>query len=278
VPQLIEARRYSVLVCDIDGTLVGENKEVAPGVVGAIHAAQHRGVRVCLATGRMWESAGQFVDAIGVDPPIMLYNGGLVYDFKTDRTLWVRLLPRQQVLKILPVLRKFPQVSPLLFLNGKVYAERRTPLADLYARRNRVPIELAPEVDGAPTFEALLAADPMKMLNVGAPADLAGVSAALAAIPNLPLNLVYSQADYLEILPGGVSKGAAMPVLARALGVPLDRVVAVGDADNDITMLKAAGLGVAVEGSPPEVLAAAGWVCLRPEHEGVRVLIERLFL
>ncbi len=273
-----EARRYDVLVCDIDGTLVAGDKNIPPGVVGAVKAAQGRGVRVCLATGRMWEAARPFVHAIGADPPIILYNGGLVYDFKEDRTLWAHPLPRQHVLQLLPVLRKFAQVSPLLFINGKAYAERRTPSAELYARRNRVPLDLAPEIDGVPAFDALLTADPMKILTVGAPADLAAVSAALAAIPHLPVNQVYSQADYLEILPAGTSKGVALPVLAEAAGVPLDRVVAVGDADNDLTMLQAAGLGVAVEGSPPEVLAAAGWVCPPPEREGVRVLIERLFL
>src|SRR5207237_8036919 len=56
------------------------------------------------------------------------------------------------------------------------------------------------------------------------------------------------------------------------------RVVAVGDAMNDLTMLQTAGLGVAVEGSPPELLEAAGTTCPPPEQEGVRVLIERLFL
>ncbi len=273
-----DARRYDVLVCDIDGTLVGEDKTVPPGVVGAVKAAQECGVRICLATGRMWEAARPFVDAIGADPPIILYNGGLVYDFTADRTLWTHPLPRQQALRIVPVLRRFQRVSPLLFIGGKVYAERRTPLADLYARRNRVPYELAPAADNVPAFEALLTGDPMKFLIVGAPADLAAVSAALAAVPDFAVTQVYSQADYLEILPAGTSKGVALPVLAQAAGVPLSRVVAVGDAENDLAMLQAAGLGVAVEGSPPEVLAAAGWVCPRPEREGVRVLIERLFL
>jgi hydroxymethylpyrimidine pyrophosphatase-like HAD family hydrolase len=62
------------------------------------------------------------------------------------------------------------------------------------------------------------------------------------------------------------------------VGVPLGEIVAVGDNLNDVAMLRAAGLGVAVEGSPPEVLAVARWVCPPPEREGVREVIERLFL
>jgi hydroxymethylpyrimidine pyrophosphatase-like HAD family hydrolase len=79
-------------------------------------------------------------------------------------------------------------------------------------------------------------------------------------------------------LPPGIDKGVALHELARAVGTPLPQIVAVGDALNDLSMLQTAGLGVAVEGSPPQLLAAAGQTCPPPEQEGVRVLIERLFL
>jgi len=269
---------YALLVSDIDGTLVAENKIVPLGVRAAVKAAQARGIRVCLATGRMWEAARQFVDEVEADPPVILYNGGFVYDFKTGHTLWTHPLPRQRVMQILPVLRRFPQVSRILFIHGKAYAERRTHFVDLFARRDSLVIDAAPEISGVPEFEALLEDDPMKILIIGDPADLAVLSAALAALPGPPINQVFSQRDYLEILSGDVSKGVALPVLARAAGVPLERVVAVGDALNDLTMLQTAGLGIAVEGSPPELLAVAGWVCPPPEREGVRVVIERVFL
>jgi len=262
---------YTVLVADIDGTLVGEDKIVPPGVVRAVKAAQARGVRVCLATGRMWDAARPFVETLGANPPVILYNGALVYDFVSDRALRTRALPRAGVARILEVIRRFRQVSPLLFVHGKVFAERRTPFVDLYARRDRLTVETG-------TFEPLLTEDPVKMLIIGDPQDLEALSRALAALPAPPVNQVFSQKDYLEILPAGTNKGVALPVLAEATGVPLEQIVAVGDASNDLPMLQAAGMAVAVEGSPPEVLAAAAWVCPPPEREGVRVVIERVFL
>lgn len=268
---MAERPSYGLLVSDIDGTLVGEDKVVPPGVVAAVKAAQARGVRVCLATGRMWEAARPFVEVLGADPPVILFNGGLVYDFVSDRTLWARSLPRDIAAQILTVLPQFPQVSPLLFLRGKVFALRRTPFVDLFARRDRLPIHIAP------AFTALLTEDPMKFLIVGDRPDLEALSRALARLEEPP-NQVFSQTDYLEILPRDANKGVALSILAEAVGTPLARTVAVGDNMNDVPLLQTAGLGIAVEGAPPELLAVAAWVCPPPEQEGLRVVVERVFL
>ncbi len=263
---------YHLLITDIDGTLVPEDKVVRPGVVAAIKAAQARGVRICLATGRQPRSAHRFVEAVGADAPTIVYNGGLLYDFHAGRQLWARPLPLQDARRVLPVLRRFPETSPLVYILNNVFAERRTPFVDLYARRDALSVETTPD------FDQLVTEAPAKFLVVGNRPDLDRLSQALAALPGPPINQVFSQHDYLEILPPGINKGVALRELANAVKVPLERIVAVGDAMNDLSMLQTAGLGVAVEGSPPQLLAAAQETCPRPEQEGVRVLIERLFL
>lgn len=267
-----EPTRYRILVVDIDGTLVAEDKVVPPGVVGAIKAAQARGIRVCLATGRQPRSAKRYVDVVGADPPTIAYNGGLLYDFNAARTLWQRPLPLEDARRVLPVLQAFREGSPLLYIFNQVYAERRTPFVDLYSRRDTLRVEIVAD------FAPLLTEPPMKFLIVGDRPNLDRLSRTLAELPGPPLNQVFSQQDYLEILPPGIDKGVALRELANAVGAPLSQIVAVGDAMNDLSMLRAAGLGVAVEGSPAPLLAAAGQTCPRPEQEGVRVLIERLFL
>jgi hypothetical protein len=269
-------RRYRLLVTDVDGTLVPESKVVPPGVIDAIHRAQARGIKVCLATGRPWQATQPFVEAVGADSPVIIYNGGLIYDFAADRVLARTALPQAVARAVLPVLRRFPDTSPLLFLHGQVYAERSTPLTKLYEHRDRPLV-----IEETPSFQALLDAspdeDPLKMLIVGDPSDLKAMGDALGALP-VAVNRVFSQKDYLEILPMGNDKGRALPVLAAALGVPVGETVAVGDAHNDLAMIRTAGLGVAVETSPPDVIAAAAWTCPPPEQEGLRVVIDRMFL
>jgi Cof subfamily protein (haloacid dehalogenase superfamily) len=263
---------FQLLMLDIDGTLVPEDKVVPPGVVTAIHAAQAHGIRVCLATGRQWTSARRFVDIVQADPPVIAYNGALVYDFQSDRTLWIRRLSLEEALRVLPVLRQFPETSPLVFVHNKVFAERLTPFVELYGSRDALPVEIVPDL------AQLFTEPPMKFLIVGDPPDLERLSRALAALPGPPVNQVKSQREYLEILPPGIDKGVALRELARAIDIPLGRVVAVGDNMNDLTMIQTAGWGVAVEGGPAALLAAARETCPPPEQEGVRVLIERLFL
>jgi HAD superfamily hydrolase (TIGR01484 family) len=123
---LREPLAYELLVLDIDGTLVPEDKVVPPGVVAAIAAARARGVRVCLATGRMWTSARKYIEVVGADPPAILFNGGLLYDFSRDRVIWSHPLALEEARRILPVLLQFQETSPLVFAQGKVFAGRRT--------------------------------------------------------------------------------------------------------------------------------------------------------
>lgn len=244
------------------------------GVIEAIHRAQDRGVKVCLATGRPWQATEPFVEAVRADTPVILYNGGLIYDFAHNRVLSRTAVPQATARAVLPVLRRFSNTSPLLFLHGEVYAERITPLTRLYEHRDRPLVIL--EID---SFQRLLDEspdeDPLKMLVIGEPPDLKALDEALGTLP-MPVNRVFSQKDYLEILPQGNNKGRALPVLAQAAGVTLAETVAVGDAHNDLAMIQAAGLGVAVETSPPDVVAAAAWTCPPPEQEGLRVVIDRL--
>ena len=88
----------------------------------------------------------------------------------------------------------------------------------------------------------------------------------------------FSEPEYLEILPSGISKGTAMDAMLAALGVSAAEVVAVGDNWNDLEMIQAAGLGVAMGHAPPGVRERADYVCGTAEQEGVREVIERFLL
>jgi hydroxymethylpyrimidine pyrophosphatase-like HAD family hydrolase len=109
----------------------------------------------------------------------------------------------------------------------------------------------------------------VKALCIGHPRDLAVVRADLADALGGDARLVRTAGTYLEILPVAATKGAALTCLAAHLGVPLARVVAVGDQDNDIEMLAAVGVGLAMPHAPDEVRAVAGHVARAPEDGGL---------
>ncbi|MBI4390754.1 MAG: HAD-IIB family hydrolase, partial [candidate division NC10 bacterium] len=97
-------------------------------------------------------------------------------------------------------------------------------------------------------------------------------------LPGPPPHLVRSEPTYLEVLPPGVNKGAALAELARQLGIPLDQVVAFGDNLNDLEMVEAAGFGVAVGNAHPDVKARADLVAGTNNEGGMAAVIREVIL
>lgn len=263
--------RYRLVVADIDGTLVTRAREITPGVLAAVRTAQAEGVRVCLATGRIWPSARPYFEHLDADPPAILYNGGLVYDFRTDTVLRRTNLEYAHARAVLEILREVPEVQPHLYAGDRIYTGRINELTDRYRRKDSVQVE---EVGDLVAF---LPRDPMKILIVGARPDLERVVSRIRTIP-MPINTVFSEETYLEILPAGSSKGAALEFVAAHLGIPLADVVAVGDNLNDLEMLRTAGLGVAMGNAPEALKAAAAVVTRTNDEEGLRDVIEQFIL
>lgn len=264
---------YRLVVADLDGTLRSRVLGVTPGTRAAIAAAQACGVRVCVATGRMWTSAAPWVRLLAADSPVILLNGGQVLDFATNRVLYERRLPREVAHEALAVLRRESGGQIHLYLDGRVYVERPDPLSDAYAADDGVSYEVVP------AFEPLLAsgASPHKMLVIGSPEGMEALGRAVRE-SGVPVHAVRSEPQYLEILPAGVSKGAALHAMLDALEVPPPAVVAVGDNWNDLEMIEAAGLGVAMGHAPAGVRARADHVCGTSEEDGFREVIERFVL
>lgn len=263
--------KYRLVVADLDGTVRSRTLGITESVRRAVAEARARGVRVCVATGRMWGSAEPWVTALGADPPVILYNGGQVFDFAANRILFDRRLPREVARAVLGILRREPAVQVHLYLSDRVYVERPDPRTDTYAADDGVSYEVVP------AFEPLLVEDPHKILAIGAPERVEALGHAVRAA-RVPVHAVQSEPMYLEILPEGISKGTALRAMIDALGIPAAEVVAVGDNWNDVEMLEAAGLGVAMGHAPAGVRARADHVCGTSEEEGVREVIERFVL
>src|SRR5262247_3326526 len=114
---------YRLVVADLDGTVRSRALGITPGVRRAVAAAQAKGVRVCVATGRMWPAAAPWVGALGADPPAILYNGGRVFDFETGRVLYERRLLAESARAALALIRRDGTLQPHLFVNDRVYVE-----------------------------------------------------------------------------------------------------------------------------------------------------------
>ncbi len=262
---------YRLVVTDLDGTVRSRRLGIPPGVRAAVAGAQALGVRVCVATGRMWRSAAPWVREPGADPPAILYNGGQVLDFGTARLLYDRRLSRAAAREALALVAQDPEVQPHLYLNDRVYVSRPHPLTDAYAADDGLTYDIVPDLP------SLLFDDPHKLLVIGSPERVEALGRRILAA-GLPVHAVPAEPIYLEILPPGISKGTALREMIGALGVPAAEVIAIGDNWNDVEMLEAAGLGVAMSHAPEGVRAGADHVCGGPDEEGVREVLGRFVL
>lgn len=263
--------KIKLMAVDVDGTLLTSDGRLTPGVLDAVRAAQRCGVRVCLATGRMWSSAARYVEMVGADSPVILHNGGMVYDFEHKKVLRRVTLGYDVARAVLEALHDFPQVEPHVCVDDRVHIAHSNALSAAYARREGVILH---EVGDLLAF---LPPDPMKILIVGDPDDLSEVHAVLSRLPH-PMNLVFSLPHYLEVLPAGSSKGAALRYVAELFGVPPEAILAAGDYLNDLEMIEFAGLGVAMANAPEALRRRADYVAPSNDAEGLRDVIERFIL
>jgi Cof subfamily protein (haloacid dehalogenase superfamily) len=266
-PETAAPPTFAWLVTDLDGTLVGRDLAIVARNLDALRRYRAHGGVVVIATGRNEDSARRYHRQLGLDTPMIVYNGARVLDgdgaLILDRGLgdaWPAL--RDQIIPGLPA-----DTGALAFARQKVYVVKDAfALAD-YARRDSVELLPAP-----PDL-----ADVTKVMLIGATPDVADQRARIARV-DPKLTVVSSEATYLEVLAPDATKGQALTWLAHRHGVPLSRVAAIGDNPNDIDMLAAAGLGAAVADGHPRVRANADIIAAACADGAVAYLIDRVLL
>jgi Cof subfamily protein (haloacid dehalogenase superfamily) len=259
-----------LLVCDLDGTLIDASMALDPALVAAFRAAAARGLRISIATGRMPLAVDRYREALEVRVPLIYYNGALLRDEVNGRDLLAHQLPRGILARALEVFSAAP-VHPLFFRDEQVYCLEPSPDVRSFCDDEGLRAHVVPDPG-----EFLRLGAFVKAVFIGHPSDLALMRPDLEALAGVETRCVRTADRYLELLPAAATKGGALVELAAHLGVQLDRVVAVGDQENDLEMIRAAGLGVAMPHAPDAVRAAADRVAPMPRDGGLLALFAEI--
>ncbi|MFC4908052.1 Cof-type HAD-IIB family hydrolase [Actinomadura gamaensis] len=259
------------IVTDLDGTLVGRDLRIPAANVAALRRFADAGGEVVIATGRTEESALPYHRELGLATPAILYNGARVVDLATGDVLYRRCLASASWAKLTLLLDDLPEgVHVVAFSDGRGHVRDEGAALRDYAGRDGIALARVASWGELPsdgiTKVMLVCADAALM----DPAE----RAVAATVPGV--TLVRSEATYLEVLPEGATKGAALRELAAARGVPLAEIAAIGDNPNDIDMIRVAGTGVAVGDGHPDVRAAADLVVAACADGAVADLVGRL--
>ncbi|MDI3281355.1 MAG: Cof-type HAD-IIB family hydrolase [Bacillota bacterium] len=263
----------ALIALDLDDTLLGPDLEVSERARAAIARAQGRGMRVTLATGRMFRSALPYARELGLTTPLITYNGGLIKDPLTGEVLRLRTIAAPLAREVALQARS-EGLTLNVYLDDTLYVAEINPDVEYYL--SIAQVEPHPVGD----LVALLEREspralPTKLLICATEAEVDRLLPRLQERYRGRLRITRSKPRFIEIEPAEVNKGEALAYLARHLGVERDRVMAVGDGENDLDMLLYAGISVAVRTAPPHVRAAARYLTGSAGEEGVAEAIER---
>ncbi|MEE8390026.1 MAG: Cof-type HAD-IIB family hydrolase [Anaerolineae bacterium] len=262
-----------LVALDLDGTLMDDDMVIRSARVRrAISAAQEHGVMVTLATGRMYDFALPYAHELGINAPLICYQGGLIQSPDSDVPLYRATMEPSLVRQVLEwqAQRGYHFV---LYAGDDVFLDERRHPETFY--RDMLGERLVWVDDLSSVLEQH---DPVKFLVFIEPHEANHVETELRQRFGGQMELTRSHAIIVEGNPLGVSKGDALERLAAHLEVPQAQVMAVGDQDNDTSMIAWAGVGVAMGNGSPAVKAAADWVAPPLSEEGAAVAIERFVL
>ncbi len=250
----------------MDGTLFRGDLRISQAVQSAISAAQRAGIRVVLATGRMPSAAAPFVSLLRLDGPQIYYNGALVSD-PAGETLFHLPVDSSVAQNVVAYARQ-ARMHVNAYVGDTIYVERLSPEAEFTRQLNRVdPVVVA-------DLQSFLVRAPTKMVIVRLPSVESGLVTALSKQFEGSLSVSSSVPQYCEMVNPSVDKGKALRALAERLGVPTEETAAIGDGDNDMTLLQAAGLSFAMGNGTDRLKALATRVVGTVEEDGVAEAID----
>jgi Cof subfamily protein (haloacid dehalogenase superfamily) len=261
-----------LIVTDLDDTLLRDDQTISDRSVATIRRATQRGITLAIATGRMFPSALPYARLLGLSGPILCCQGAQIADIESGGQISVTTVPQALAQDML----HFAEDKGLYiqyYSTDHYYFEKTCDQSEYYRRTAGVTgIALGRKASEALDFE------PIKMLIIADPSDIRAAYDEAVERWGGKLEIAISRSNYLEITHPEANKGAAMALLAERMGIPLEQVMAVGDALNDLPMIRRAGFGVAVANASEQVKGAADAMTGSNREDGVAQAIEQYVL
>ncbi len=259
---------FDLLVLDLDGTALTRGRRVSERDQAAVAALLEAGVQISIATGRLFGGAQWVAQLLGIHGSIAVMNGAELVDVDTGQVRSGRYIDPAQATRLRACLRAFG-LATFLFASEQIhYAEvdaQHAPYLNIWTEQLRAH----PDVFDAPAWEhdRLLAVG-----SIGTPAAVDAMADVLERELDHPLAAeafdTWHEQRFIKVRDRSEDKASALEHLARERGVRVERTVAIGDWSNDISMLRRAGLGLAMGHAPEAVKRAADRVLAADREEG----------
>jgi len=268
--------KKKIFFTDLDETLLTTEKKMTPATVEAVTRLTEKGHYLALTSGRPLVSVLEARSLLPISDRGLFYianNGGLIVNAQTKECI------REIRMKMDEVAFLFREAERAgihihAYTDDAIVSKRQTPELDFYQRTIHMPSLITGDVIGA------MAEPPFKCLAISfeGRAKIEALRDSLLPWAQDRIALICSTDRLLEMFPAQSGKGAALQHLARHLGIPVADTVSAGDQDNDISMLKAAGVGIAMCNGSERARAAADIITdTDNNHDGLVPLLNRFF-
>jgi len=272
--------KYKLVVTDMDGTLLNNEGQVPDKNKEVLEKLQNKGVHVAVATGRIYTSARIFAKYLGIKTPIIACNGAIVREIQNNEAVYASPMEKEDVLKVIDICQKH-DIYFHFYTEDTLYTERLEKSALKYSEWNRtlkeedrINLEVVNDIykfvkySDEKAFKLIILNDDVDLLS--------RIRVELDEIPGIAVSK--SRYDNLEIMNRGVEKGKAVKGLADSLGVKREEVICIGDNENDISMIKYAGMGIAMGNAEEIVKETANYITDTNDNNGVAKALEKLLL
>lgn len=273
--------KYKMICIDMDGTLLNKRKKISSVDKEAIKRAHDIGVEIVVTTGRLYNNAAYFSQILGVDSPVIAGNGAVVMDKKNNDIIYECYIPEKECNAILNIINKYKtfyqfntndsiyvnrwitNMATKIYMSKQVYDEK---LSIKYKNVESVSEWRNVFDENNGYIAKCIVATPIK-------STILKIRDELNKIPDI---VSYASGSHsLEINYKGVSKGNAVSELISKYGIKKEELICIGDNENDISMIKFAGLGVAMENAINEVKEVADYITDSNKNNGVAKVINK---
>ena len=264
--------KYKIIVLDLDGTLTNSKKEITPHTLEVLIRAQKQGIKVVLASGRPTYGIVPLAEKLQLskyEGYILAYNGGEIINWKTGELMYKNLLDHD----VLPYLYKCAKDNnfAIVTYDGE-YVLTEHPDDEYVLKEAILNVMKIKKVDN---FLEAVKHPIAKCLIVGEPTRLAELEKEMYEHLKDCMGVFRSEPYFLELVPKGIDKAQSLAVLLKELGMTKDEMIAIGDGFNDLSMIKFAGMGVAMGNAQQIVKDNADFITLTNEEDGAAYAIEK---
>lgn len=272
---------YKLICLDMDGTLLNDKKKISDRNKETIKKAHDKGIKVAISTGRVFASAHYYSELLGIKAPIIASNGAYIREKDRDEVIYESCLERETCEKILKVMEKY---NFLKYFNtcNEIIADKPFPKANIYRIMNEelpdyMKVNLKVVEDLHEILNQEYESRIIKFISISE--DYEKLNKAKKEVEEIGgLEVVRSSLNNFEVMNKGCSKGRAVEILAEFYNIKKEEVICIGDSENDLSMIKYAGMGVAMGNADDEIKEIANYITDTNNNDGVAKAIEKFVL